>query len=215
MSLFRNIAQFIVHKRDSCYQRLRDVRHVYRRDPDQFDNDENLPSDEQEETVFVEPEPVETVFSGSDLDLSSYSPTLALLRESGALADMIPPAAASLKPPAKPKRNLDAVVSQLNSNLHDRRKALHRKESHHSVRLEPMVQTTKAVFQVRICYFLEFKFVSLRILLFALSRMFCHTMKIKRRPVKLMRLYSVSSRSALFSLVQMAAQSIQGPRRPT
>ena len=94
LSLFRSVANLVAHKRDYCHHQLRDVRHVFRRDPGEYrepasaarseveeggsengngNGEEYVDSDEEVDgkptTAFVQPEPIETIVPESQWNL--------------------------------------------------------------------------------------------------------------------------------------------------
>ncbi len=86
LSLFRSLANFVAHKRDHCHHFLRDVRHVYRRDPGEYsgagkvggfaatatagaNSDSDDDGDSSPTTAYVQPEPIETIVPESQWNL--------------------------------------------------------------------------------------------------------------------------------------------------
>ncbi len=147
--MFRSVANLVAHKRSFCTQRLQDVKHVYSRDPSEYPT--QAISSATPTTVLVQPEePVDTVVPEKEWDFSQYSHSLELLKEAGFISEIEnQPVVKTLKP-AKGKQGLEGVVNwlkekQINGFETD---YYRQKEAEHIVRLEPMTQTSKAVFQV-------------------------------------------------------------------
>ena len=142
--MFRSVANFIAHKRSYCRTKLKDVRHVYRRDPPA---ELNLESDSTT-TAFVEPEPVETVIPNQEWDLRDYSPSLELLKEAGLIQEIeSKPLVTSLKK----DKSLSTIVGRLRWKAeggleNDYYRSKEREAN--TFFMEPMRQTTRAVFQV-------------------------------------------------------------------
>ena len=156
-NMFRSLANFISHKRSFCTSRLKDVRHVYHRDADQFtlyeggDTDkENATPGQSVTTAFVQPEPVDTVVPEQEWDLSAYSPSLELMREAGLIQEIESrPAVTSLLPGNSKKPGLDFIVRQLRAKVENGPDFdFYKSEEKHVLRLEKLRQTPNAMFQV-------------------------------------------------------------------
>ena len=80
-NLFRSLANFISHKRSFCKNRCKTVLH-HHNNPDQ-DVEQDV-----DKLVFVEPEPVETVFPEDSFELEDYSPSIDLLKDAGILSEI-------------------------------------------------------------------------------------------------------------------------------
>lgn len=144
--MFRSVANLIAHKRSYCRNRLQDVKHVYRRDPGEYD-EENA---ESMATAFVQPEPVETLIPDEEWDLEQYSPSMELLKEAGLIQEIEQRPLVDRLWPADKKPSLDCVVSRLKWKLQNPEWDFYSgKEEQHVVQLERMAQTDNAMFQVR------------------------------------------------------------------
>jgi hypothetical protein len=146
--MFRSVANLIAHKRSYCRTRLKDVRHVYRRDdPDEI----NMEADDDDMTIttaFVEPEPVETVLPDKEWDLRNYSPSLELLKEAGLIKEIESrPLVTSLKK----DKSLSGVVDRLKWRQAGGAEVdyYRARQAEHTMKLERMRQTSNAMFQVR------------------------------------------------------------------
>ena len=143
LNMFRSVANFIAHKRSYCTAKLKNVRHVYRRDPP-----EELDLEAESTTAFVEPEPVETVIPNQEWDLKDYSPSLELLREAGLIKELeTRPLVTSLKK----DKSLSNIIGKLRWKAQgglegDFYRSREREAT--TYLMEPMRQTTQAVFQV-------------------------------------------------------------------
>ena len=144
LNMFRSVANFIAHKRSYCTTKLKNVRHVYRRDPPaELDMEADSTT-----TAFVEPEPVETIIPDQEWDLRDYSPSLELLREAGLIQEIeSKPLVTSLKK----DKSLSSIVGRLRWKAEsgvERDYYRSREREATTYLMEPMRQTTQAVFQV-------------------------------------------------------------------
>ena len=144
LNMFRSVANFIAHKRSYCTTKLKNVRHVFRRDPPA----ELDLTPETTTTAFVEPEPVETVIPDQEWDLRDYSPSLELLREAGLIQEIeTKPLVTSLKK----DKSLSSIVGRLRWKAEGGLESSYyrsREREAHTYLIEPMRQTSLAVFQV-------------------------------------------------------------------
>lgn len=143
LNMFRSVANFIAHKRSYCTTKLKNVRHVYRRDPPaELDMEADSTT-----TAFVEPEPVETIIPDQEWDLRDYSPSLELLREAGLIQEIeSKPLVTSLKK----DKSLSSIVGRLRWKAEsgvERDYYRSREREATTYLMEPMRQTTQAVFQ--------------------------------------------------------------------
>ena len=133
--MFRSLANLISHKRSFCRLRSKRVLHVR-------EDEEDLPKSGP--IVIVQPEPVETVFPEKDFDLMDYSPSIELLKEAGILAEIEErPLIETLKPTKHSKSKLPDIIKRLKTIQASRENL----EWGHHVFLEPLKETSKAMFQ--------------------------------------------------------------------
>jgi len=136
-NLFRSISNFISHKRTFCKNKSQKVLHHFN-NPDQETADK---------LVIVQPEPVETVFPEAGFELQDYSPSIELLQEAGILDEIEErPLVNTLLPPnSKPSQSkLSGIVKSL---IAKRNAQESEDATRHQVLLEPLKQSTRAVFQ--------------------------------------------------------------------
>jgi len=134
-SLFRSLANFISHKRTFCKNKSTKVLHHFN-NPDQESADK---------LVIVQPEPVETVFPEAGFELQDYSPSIELLKEAGILDEIEErPLVNTLLPSNSKQSKLSGIVKSL---IAKRNAQESEDATRHQVLLEPLKQSTRAVFQ--------------------------------------------------------------------
>ena len=137
--MFRSLANLIAHKRTYCKSRCQTVQH-------HFNNGGKQSKDTVETLVMVEPEPVETVYPEDNFELEDYSPSIELLKDAGILAEIEErPIIESLKPVSNhSKSKLQDIVKKLITV----RNAQESEDEKNPLLLEPIRQTSRAMFQV-------------------------------------------------------------------
>ena len=137
--MFRSLANLIAHKRTYCKSRCQTVQH-------HFNNGGKQSKDTVETLVMVEPEPVETVYPEDNFELEDYSPSIELLKDAGILAEIEErPIIESLKPVSNhSKSKLQDIVKKLITV----RNAQESEDEKNPLQLEPIRQTSRAMFQV-------------------------------------------------------------------
>ena len=139
--MFRSMANLIAHKRTFCKNRCKTVLHHFKNDDQSNETVENL--------VIVEPEPVETVYPEDTFDIEDYSPSIELLKDAGILNEIEErPIVESLKPTNHSKSKLQDIVKKLITV----RNAQESEDQENPIFLEPISQTSRAVFQVSYIY---------------------------------------------------------------
>lgn len=143
--MFRSVANLIAHKRSYCRARHQDIRHVYHSEEDP----PPLPT-----TAYVEPEPIETIIPEKEWDLREYSPSLELLKDAGILDEIENrPTVPTLMPKKKGIHNIVNKLKEKQAQSHEMGYYKSRENDvYHKLRLEPMKETSQAVFQVCTVY---------------------------------------------------------------
>ena len=161
--MFRSLANLIAHKRTYCKSRCQTVQH-------HFNNGGKQSKDTVETLVMVEPEPVETVYPEDNFELEDYSPSIELLKDAGILAEIEErPIIESLKPVSNhSKSKLQDIVKKLITV----RNAQESEDEKNPLILEPIRQTSRAMFQVSgnsPKFFFVKKFVKLKVHIYFLQ----------------------------------------------
>ena len=161
--MFRSLANLIAHKRTYCKSRCQTVQH-------HFNNGGKQSKDTVETLVMVEPEPVETVYPEDNFELEDYSPSIELLKDAGILAEIEErPIIESLKPVSNhSKSKLQDIVKKLITV----RNAQESEDEKNPLLLEPIRQTSRAMFQVSSNspkFFFVKKFVKLKVHIYFLQ----------------------------------------------
>jgi hypothetical protein len=135
--MFRSLANLISHKRSFCKSRQKNVQHIYQ------DGEDDISTVKPDKIVVVQPEPIETVFPEAGFELQDYSPSIEFLKEAGIMAEIEEkPLIDSLLPSQHSRSKLDSIVKMM------RAKQESKAPDHDELLLEPLTQTSKAVFQV-------------------------------------------------------------------
>merc|ERR1711971_193916 len=135
--LFRSLANFISHKRTFCKNKSQKVLHHFN-NPDQETADK---------LVIVRPEPVETVFPEAGFELQDYSPSIELLKEAGILDEIEERPLVNTLLPSNSKPSQSKLSGIVKSLIAKRNAQESEDATRHQVLLEPLKQSTRAVFQ--------------------------------------------------------------------
>jgi len=136
-NLFRSISNFISHKRTFCKNKCQKVLHHFN-NPDQETADK---------LVVVQPEPVETVFPEAGFELQDYSPSIELLKEAGILDEIEERPLVNTLLPSNSKPSQSKLSGIVKSLIAKRNAQESEDATRHQVLLEPLKQSTRAVFQ--------------------------------------------------------------------
>jgi len=139
-NLFRSLANFISHKRTFCKNKSNTVLHHFN-NPEQ---DKNT----ADKLVVVQPEPVETVFPEAGFELQDYSPSIELLKEAGILDEIEEKPLVNRLLPSNDSKHSQSKLSGIVKSLIAKRNAQESDDAtSQQVLLEPLTQSTRAVFQ--------------------------------------------------------------------
>jgi len=138
-NLFRSLANFISHKRTFCKNKSKTVLHHFN-NPEQ---DKNT----ADKLVVVEPEPVETVFPEAGFELQDYSPSIELLKEAGILNEIEEKPLVNSLLPSNSKHSQSKLSGIVKSLIAKRNAQESEDATSQQVLLEPLTQSTRAVFQ--------------------------------------------------------------------
>lgn len=136
-NLFRSISNFISHKRTFCKNKSQKVLHHFN-NPDQETADK---------LVIVQPEPVETVFPEAGFELQDYSPSIELLKEAGIIDEIEERPLVNTLLPTNSKPSQSKLSGIVKSLIAKRNAQESEDATRHQVLLEPLKQSTRAVFQ--------------------------------------------------------------------
>jgi len=136
-NLFRSISNFLAHKRTFCKNKSQKVLHHFN-NPDQETADK---------LVIVQPEPVETVFPEAGFELQDYSPSIELLKEAGILDEIEERPLVNTLLPSNSKPSQSKLSGIVKSLIAKRNAQESEDATRHQVLLEPLKQSTRAVFQ--------------------------------------------------------------------
>ena len=96
---------------------------------------------------MVEPEPVETVYPEDTFEIEDYTPSIELLKDAGILAEIEErPIVESLKPVGN--RHAKSKLQDIVKKLITVRNAQESEDEKNPLLLEPIRQTSRAMFQV-------------------------------------------------------------------
>ena len=140
-NMFRSMANLIAHKRSYCKSRCKTVLH-------HFNNGDKQSKDTVENLVMVEPEPVETVYPEDTFELEDYSPSIELLKDAGILSEIEERPIIESLIPVSSNQHSKSKLQDIVKKLITVRNAQESEDEKNPLLLEPIRQTSRAMFQV-------------------------------------------------------------------